>query len=260
MEPSPPDPIVVLILVAQNGYGREIALCGALSRDPDLWACLARARHTHGRTWLHAAVHLRHDDRVSFLCDVGAPLEAKIDVLGRWGGSGLWGGKTPLHLCFSEAYIPILRLLVARGADVNADCGTPYSSLIWKAVLSDDDSLLECLLQLGASTASRHGQQSLFGYSLSSPTAHNAPLFLRYGADANAPLNTTHDRAPLHYACGSPHIYGPERVALLLDHGANVNARDAMGRTPMALLLAILPPQPRLLETARILQDRGGTI
>ncbi|MBN9518156.1 ankyrin repeat domain-containing protein [bacterium] len=59
-----------------------------------------------------------------------------------------------------------------------------------------------------------------------------AAMLLEFGADPNA--RNDDGRTPLHYACdiGSRDV---ELVRLLLQHGADPNARDNRQRTPMSL-------------------------
>ena len=75
---TPPDPIVILILVAANGYANDIAAAVApLSRDPDLWSYLVKCRLGRvGYTFLHAAAALGHTEMLSFLCAAGAEVSA----------------------------------------------------------------------------------------------------------------------------------------------------------------------------------------
>ena len=76
---SPIDPIIIFTRVAENGFARDVAVCGCLTRDPTFWGYLARVNFGQsGRMWLHAAAHLGHADRVRFLCGIGAPVEALI--------------------------------------------------------------------------------------------------------------------------------------------------------------------------------------
>ena len=74
------DPVTILILVCANGYTADVASCASrLSKDRDLWSYLCSPKAKGGSHWLAAAAAaaLGHVDRVRFLIDVGAPLEAR---------------------------------------------------------------------------------------------------------------------------------------------------------------------------------------
>ena len=63
------DPLVILILVAANGYAADLApVACCLSRDPDLWGYLSNtALGTNQRSWLEAAAALGHRRRAGAL-------------------------------------------------------------------------------------------------------------------------------------------------------------------------------------------------
>ena len=75
-------------------------------------------------------------------------------------------------------------------------------------------------------------------------------LLLDRGADVNA--RNQYDRAPLHVACYRGRV---DIVQLLLDHGADVEARDEDGNTP--LHWACINGHT---DTARLLLDRGADV
>lgn len=56
-----------------------------------------------------------------------------------------------------------------------------------------------------------------------------ARLLLEHGADVNARISDGSGRTPLHVAAESNRA---EVVRVLLEHGANVSAEDSRGRTP----------------------------
>ena len=73
-------------------------------------------------------------------------------------------------------------------------------------------------------------------------------MLLDAGADANA--RDRYGDTPLHRALGKGHV---EVVRALLDAGADVNARDDFGDTPLRLAAG-----KGHVEVARALQDAGA--
>ena len=90
--------------------------------------------------------------------------------------------------------------------------------------------------------------------ALRSGNADLVAASIRGGADVNAEMQGNGEKNPLHYTA----ISGPGRsFLLLLNAGANVNARDASGHTPfpalvnscqMDLIQAFLKKNPRLTQ------------
>lgn len=105
---------------------------------------------------------------------------------------------TPLHFAAIQGEAGVAKLLLANDADVDA----------WT-----DDGLmpLHCLSDMGQPT-------------------EVARLLLEYGAEANAHSLRGLMRTPLHFAAKWNNI---QVAQLLLDHKADVNAKDNAGRTPL---------------------------
>ena len=99
-------------------------------------------------------------------------------------------------------HIDVLEVLLERGADINAQDNYGMSALHWPA-WSGNDSLCEFLIDRGIDLNLR---------------AH--------------PLSYALARTPLHFAADKGHL---AFVRLLLDHGADVSAKDRDGRTSLDL-------------------------
>ena len=81
-------------------------------------------------------------------------------------------------------------------------------------------------------------------------------LLLEHGADPN--IVADRREPPIHYACSDEEIRCPPSIAtLLLDFGADIQATDDLGRTP--LIIACLATT-RNVELVTVLLDRGANI
>lgn len=114
-------------------------------------------------------------------------------------------GHTPLHLASKKTNTDILDRLLAAGADVNARRATP------------------------------DGATSLY-YAAESGKLPNVERLIAAGADVNKGLLTT-NATPLHIVIDNcPHSYPNDYIPIvkrLLEAGANPNAINGSGRTPL---------------------------
>lgn len=152
---------------------------------------------------------------------------------------------TPLHCCcmsglgkrsplLSEQLLEVAKRLVQAGANVHADArfhgGRVVTPLDMLAMAGGSLALAKFLIGRGAKISvfafmvslSPHGRQFQEGMPL-------ATLFLESGFDINSGSD---DRTALHAAANSS---VPAIATWLLQHGADVNARARMGRTPLHL-------------------------
>ena len=79
-----------------------------------------------------------------------------------------------------------------------------------------------------------------------------AERLLRGGADANL-VHSRHG-TPLHAATGAGDV---EMLQLLIEHGADVNARNAQGQTPLQVLAATRTGLDRLVQMQATLKSMG---
>lgn len=170
-------------------------------------------------------------------------------------------GKRPLHSANSPEERHVARILIARGADVNAK-GPDGEPLLLDALQSYRLGTTALLIEHGADTeavkltplhlaviggdADAVGKLIDEGAAVDAPAAKRiSPLhlaasagdesilaaLLKAGADVDGA--DARGRTPLHWAV----LHGQEAIAgMLLDNGADLNAQDMDGRTPISFV------------------------
>lgn len=82
-------------------------------------------------------------------------------------------------------------------------------------------------------------------------------LLLEHGADVNKPANDNRSNTPLHLASTHQHI---KPVQVLLDHGANINAEDGQGQTPLHRVFEDNILHENSFSLAQLLVGRGAGV
>lgn len=138
---------------------------------------------------------------------------------------------------------PVVKLLLDHGADPNL---TTVTSPLFDAAIAGDAASMELLLSRGVSTKIFGGPS--LGLAARSSCAKCVELLAA----------TNLDRSAYTAALGSLAYLGDVNlVRLALDHGADVNAVDARGRTPL-MYAAISDFAP--LDAAKLLIARGADV
>jgi ankyrin repeat protein len=136
-------------------------------------------------------------------------------------------GATPLMHAAAFGNLQTLKLLIEKGADVNARNQANASALLWCV---RDPEKARLLIEKGAdvNAQSKQGRTPLMIAALSQGNSSTVALLLDKGADLNAKavIGTT----ALHSAAIAGEM---ESVRLLLAKGANVRATDFVNRTPL---------------------------
>lgn len=131
---------------------------------------------------------------------------------------------TPLHYAASQKSPEIARLLIAQGADVNAEDMFGTTPLL-AAVSGGHFETVEMLIAHGANVRATERNTGQTALMRSISNVKMARLLLDRGVDVNA-RNRTGRTALME-------CYDPEVAALLLARGADVNAQDSQGNTPL---------------------------
>lgn len=138
------------------------------------------------------------------------------------------GGYTPLYLAACEGNPEIVKLLIAKGADVNAK-GQDGDTPLMGASARGHQEVAELLLAKGADVnAKLYDDRTALIDTALSDRPEFVKLLLENGADVNA--KDTDGVTALHLAAGSDHL---QIAKLLLEKGADVDAKDKEGKTAL---------------------------
>jgi len=201
---------------------------------------------------LSVALHKGHLNIALFLLEHGADGEKHDDT----------EGQTGLYIASSRGYAEIMRTIIDRGANLNAECDDwdeNADNVMWTPLhLASLDGRLEVasvLLEYGANV----NHPDNFGRSplhLASRQSHDDLVRLLLDHGANPSATDDRNKTPLHVGSYSG---GPEVVRLLLDHGSDVNARSTSklcdGWTPLHHAA-----ERGLVEVVQLLLDHGADV
>ncbi|XP_031776150.1 rabankyrin-5 isoform X2 [Apis florea] len=181
-----------------------------------------------GLTLLHQAILKEDSATAIFLLENGADMNIRTA-----------NGETPLQLSVHCRLGEVVESLCKRGADTSIGCP------LWDALDSDQEDVASILVKYGADTdcwssGPDNCQQTLLHRAIDHNKEDIAQFLIRSGCDLNAPRRPGPDGiggdeardecTPLHLCCQ----WGLEQVIqTLIEHDADVNARDVEGKTPI---------------------------
>merc|ERR1719210_1472798 len=135
--------------------------------------------------------------------------------------------RSALHLAASEGSLECAKLLVKKGADVNAKDrwnGTPLDD----AVRSNNKEVMDYLVENGAKTGDEGGVVKRLFTAIEKNDVDNVNTLIKSGVDVKS---VDYDmRTPLHVAVSGGNF---EIIEALHKAGADVNAKDNFGLTPL---------------------------
>lgn len=260
----PTDPAVRALIDAIGRHDLE-AVRKTLAANRDL----ARAADSSGSTPLMHAASMGTLAIMRALLDAGAEVNA---TNGRKATALHWAVPDPEKV----------RLLLAHGASVDPKTIEKRTPLYLAAMLPEGLPAARLLLQAGANP----GAETVLGttplFPAATTSAEMTKLLLEYGADPNA--RARNDATPILFTRGADVIRlllarGADArarsktgesslmeaairgdvasVTLLLEHGADVNAADHRGYTPLLLAAQYDGDSP---EIVRLLLDHGADV
>jgi ankyrin repeat protein len=135
----------------------------------------------------------------------------------------------PLHLAAEQGNVEAARLLLEHGADVNGLEQNCWTPLQY-AISQSSKEMIELLFTNGAVIPKTHGWTIFQIWALGAGDTNVAAVLLSHGADVNA--RDGEGKTPLHFASQQGQL---QAVEWLLKNGADVNAKDNKGVTPLSL-------------------------
>jgi ankyrin repeat protein len=182
--------------------------------------------HTSNRnkeTLLHRAIINENTQVAEFLLNHGADIET-VDAF----------GNTPLLTSEDE---DIIRLLVERGAHINAANSDGDTIMHNCSARGADDDILQFLLHHGASINSTNNKgETPLQLAIDNEQLDTASFLLQQGANPN-----THDKegnTPLHQAVRENN---EDIITLLLTNGTDSNITNTEGNTPLHTAVSFSP-------------------
>lgn len=222
--------ITPLMIAANRGDVETVKLLIAAGADLNARDGARARSDADNWTPLHYAVKGKHSNVVFELIQAGAKIAPKTSA-----------GYTPLFLAINEGDFESAKMLIEAGASLEKNQGK-YPGVLTHAVVSPEyfhgggklvwgERNLEMVKYLVQKGADINGTNEAGQTALHFAANHNASAIanwlLKHGADVNTQEKAT-GSTPLFNA-----LCHPKMVSLLISAGADVNALDNQGQTPL---------------------------
>ena len=170
---------------------------------------------------LHEAVRANDAGRLVLLLEAGQAVDETDFVLG-----------TPLHVAVAQESVPLAKILISHGADLEAPSEDRGARAIHLAANFGDLEMLNLLLDGGADIEAKDqtGQTPLL-IAAATNNLKVVKVLLDRGADKEA-RESGKGQTPLMRACRLGFL---EIAVTLVANGADINAVDSAGRSPLKL-------------------------
>jgi ankyrin repeat protein len=228
--------------------------------DPELVLAVAAGNLDRVKTLLDSGVHINcwacHPDNITPFCyDCKWSMDHPCsDYDCHDCRNPMLEYATPLMLAVHGGNIDIARLLINRGAEVNARRLLLAVTALEDAVIANRADLVKLLVESGAELDKNypHNMTALLE-AIHEGHIEIVRQLIGYGANVKAPGGR--GRVPLVFAarCSNPVI-----VKLLIDHGADPNCRSRFGETP--LMGAVTGSPECRVDVAKVLIARGANL
>lgn len=131
---------------------------------------------------------------------------------------------TALHVAARNSRAAVIRLLVAKGADLEARSRYQQMTPLWLAFRSEDGAIARLLVELGADVDAQDDFGTLLHKYSHEGDMDRIKLLLELGADVHAKTNTGSFLLHECFKCHQSRIAGVWE--LLVQHGADINAQE----------------------------------